>query len=380
MTTTLITCFFYAFSSNLLFTCLPPFISKANGTPTHIGLSLGLFFLFYVITLNILNHSPFKNEASRLIKIGFLVVISPVILLFLSTNHYIESSLTLILTVSSITGMAQAFIWPNFIAVLTADSQGEALNKRIGLFNTTWTSAMCLSPWLGGMILEQSYTAAALLIVVGYGTALIASLFIKSSKAVTVSETQNKLILEDKTMTYLTRFTFIVSCMIIIVFKTQLNPYATDILKASDSTFGTAVTIVNIGCILAGVVASRLHKFITHKWPLYIIELIAIVAVLPLAYYNQSTIIVYISSFVIGFHWIYTYTVHLYYTSSTTLEPSKAATIHETVLSFSLVAGSIGGGIIAESSLSAVFIVAIGLIIASIGLKIIFPQSKQVVI
>ena len=380
MTSTLITCFFYAFSSNLLFTCLPSFISKANGTPTHIGLSLGLFFLFYVITLNILNHSKLKRDSSKLIKTGFSLVIGPVVLLALSTHGSINSSITIILTIASLAGISQAFIWPNFITVLTANSQGEALNKRIGLFNTTWTSAMCLSPWLGGIILEQSYTAAAILIVLGYGSGLIVSLFINSPKIIKGPEIENNKICNDKIMIYLTRVTFIVSCMIIIVFKTQLKPYATEILKSSDSTFGTAITLVNIGCIVGGFMISKLHKYLNLKWPLYAIEIIAIIAILPLAYYNQSIVVVYISSFIIGFHWIYTYAAHLYHTSSNASESTKAATVHETILSISLVVGSIGGGLIAETALSAVFMVAIGLIITSIGLKIISQQYKHFVI
>ena len=146
-----IAAFLQAFANGIWLVAMPFIIKRLSGTDFEVGLCIGGYFVGYVASL--LFSRPlldrFDLRRSTLLGAGSMTAGMAVTCLTVVTAQkgLCPGSVILLLTIiSAAMGVMTVVLWPQVVGWLSVNHEGSRLNRRLGIFNISWSLAGIVGP------------------------------------------------------------------------------------------------------------------------------------------------------------------------------------------------------------------------------------------
>lgn len=311
---------------------------------SSIGLALSFNQISYCFFAIALSNKITEYKPRNVIIVGLSGIVLCVMVMIL-IRSYIAVLIAIVMY-----GGFMSLIWPSVESWLARGKEEAFLNKSMGIFNLSWSSGMALSSILCGFLIEINlelpfYFSAATLFFV------IALLFIVTTLAPSLraSESENDYIkrneLKDNS-TFLRYYSWIgvfVGYIVLGAISNIFPIYAKEELLYSESVIGILLS-------LRGIISFFMFYLLTktkfwHFKRYMIIGVQFFIAILLLVSKSFSSIIS-LSIFFVSFGILFpvVYVMSLFHGASGAINRTKRMIIHEVLLSFGVVFGSIVGG------------------------------------
>jgi MFS family permease len=354
--------FMMAVSLNAWWTTMPFIVRNIGGSEDHVGYAWAANMLGYLVCLLLAGtalgrHNP-KNTTRVASAIIFVSSLMMSIVVYMVFTKGLVGNIALIWTVIAVgmvSGAAMALFWPFLMSWVSEDFEGPTLNRRLGTYNGSWSSAALIGPMLGGILVETNtifpivFAAAGmifcfLLLNVANDGSNRSSLFSDQDDK-PVAGCENVAVL--KRLRWMARISLFSSWACLGVTRSQFALLFTD-LGFSETCFGIMVTIFGI-CNFAMMTAIGRCAF-WHFKPVLLLAVQVLLSVpLLLIIYGRSLPIFALSLIVMGSGFGFAYSSHLYYGACGSKKRSIQMVIHETTLSLGIVVGSGAGGYFAKN-------------------------------
>jgi len=266
-------------------------------------------------------------------------------------------------------GFITAFFWPPLMGWLSKGHEGAELNRATSLFSLSWSIGGIFSSYLAGVLSER---AKMLPVAAAAGMFATNALFLLASRSFVRDEaeaagresTAGQAADRSTPLRYPAWLgAFLIYAVMGVVFNV-FPVFARDELALSESTIGLVLTVRAIasaaGFFLLGKVTFMQFKRAA------IPALSAVTAAALVALILQRSARGFAVLFaVIGFFQSAIYNNSLFYATSGAPDRDKRASVHESLLTFGQVVGSVSGGMLYQAfSMPVVFIGLSGLLAA----------------
>lgn len=259
---------------------------------------------------------------------------------------------------------------------LSTGYEGAELNKATSRFSLSWSIGGVFSSYIAGILSEHG---KFLPIVMSASLFAINALFILSSRllvpADTISATDGHEETEAIDRSTMLRFpawlgAFLIYAVMGVLFNV-FPVFARDRLAHSESTIGFMLTMRAMATALGFFVLGRLTFWQFKRYTLPALSMAT--ALILVVLIVQRGVIGFAMCFgLLGFLQSGMYNNSLFYATSGALDRNKRASVHEALVTFGQVVGSISGALLYQSfSMPAVFL--------SLGLLLIAGASAQAV-
>lgn len=343
-----------------VFTVALPFvITLIGGTDRHLGLCSGLSVIAYLISCIAAGKFLDNFSPKRALQISSATVTVIAACIFATAVLYQKGQFPLepIITVAALMialGLSLALFWPPMMGWLSTGHEGPALSRKLGIFNTSWSLALVVSPIIGGYLAGISPTAALLLATV---------MFLAAFTAVTVAPTppkadtptvavkvdqQTAIIHPANTVfCWMSRLALITTCIAVGLMRTQAALLFTDDLGFTKFQFGILTMFLCLACFAIFYITGKTHRWHHRLLPFFMAQIIVMIAMV-LILTSHTSIPFYIAAALIGLGQGFVYSSHQYYGVSGSKKRSGNMAIHEIVICIGYGSGAIAGGYIAE--------------------------------
>ena len=354
--------FVMAISLNAWWTTMPFIVRDIGGSESHVGYAWAANMFGYVVCLFLAGtalerHNP-KNTTRIAAAVIFVSLLMMSVVVYVVLSKELAGNLALIWTVigaGTVAGAAMSLFWPFLMSWVSEDFEGPTLNRRLGTYNGSWSSAAIVGPMLGGILVETNtifpivFAAAGMVICLLFLNAandgsLNSNLF-GSQEARPVVGCEN--IAALKRFRWMARISLFSAWACLGVTRSQFALLFTG-LGFSETWFGIMVTIFGI-CNFATMTAIGRSAF-WHFKPVLLPAVQVLLSVpLLLIIYGRSLSIFALSLIIMGCGFGFAYSSHLYYGACGSKKRSVQMVIHETTLSLGVVVGSGVGGYFAKN-------------------------------
>ncbi len=372
--------FFQAFAGGIWLVVLPFIVKRLGGTDTQVGLCTGLCFGGYAFGLLISGPILDAFNLKRVVQFGtgsvaICMLVFILVVIGLERAGGGDGIMSVILPLAAIQGFLNAMFWPRIGGWISIDYEGAALNRRMGVYNATWSFGHLAGPLAGGYMVEFSSVLPLLVCLTLMTTSfLVVSLAKRPAASVGKAkrqETQSRIDSSEllrRKYTWMGRVAMITSFACVGLMRTQLALLFKFDLGFSESDYGAAIMIM---CIAVFVVFSLAGK--THAWhyilPLFVAaQLMVILSMLLIVKFSNLTMF-FLAATLVGIGQAFVYSSHMYYSLSNSVNKARRLTIHEITLSLGVIAGSAAGGYLGDS-LSRDWAFSFGLVIVAVGLVV----------
>lgn len=353
-----IAAFLQAFANGIWLVAMPFIIKRLSGTDFEVGLCIGGYFVGYVASL--LFSRPlldrFDLRRSTLLGAGSMTAGMAVTCLTVVTAQkgLCPGSVILLLTIiSAAMGVMTVVLWPQVVGWLSVNHEGSRLNRRLGIFNISWSLAGIVGPYVGGYLVETSSTspliAATVIMVVSFWAVTLAKRPQNHPAAAQHSQApaQEAQELLHWRFTWMARIALLTSFVCIGLVRTQLPLLFKFNLGFSELDFGMAVVVMNAIIFVVFLAAAK-----THAWH-YVLSIFmgtqaALLLSMLLILRGSGMWVLFLSVGLIGAGQAFLYASHLYYAISGAPNRSAKMAIHETTLSLGMIIGSLFGGFLSD--------------------------------
>ena len=354
--------FMMAISLNAWWTTMPFIVRNIGGSEGHVGYAWAANMFGYVVCLLLAGtalgrHNP-KNTTRIATAIIFISSLMMSIVVYVVLSKELVGNLALIWTViaaGTVAGAAMSLFWPFLMSWVSEDFEGPTLNRRLGTYNGSWSSAAIIGPMLGGILVETNtvfpivFAAAGmifcflLLNITNHGSHHSSLLSDQDDQPVAGCENIAAL----KRFRWMARISLFSSWACLGVTRSQFALLFTG-FGYSEAWFGIMVTIFGI-CNFAMMTAVGRSAF-WHFKPVLLPAVQVLLSVpLLLIIYGRSLSIFALSLIIMGCGFGFAYSSHLYYGACGSRKRSTQMVIHETTLSLGVIVGSGAGGYLAKN-------------------------------
>jgi MFS family permease len=374
--------FMMAISLNALWTTMPFIVRNIGGSEDHVGYAWAANMLGYLVCLLLAGaalgrHNP-KNTTRVASVVIFVSSLMMSIVVYVVLSRELVGNIALIwivIAAGTVAGAAMSLFWPFLMSWVSEDFEGPTLNRRLGTYNGSWSSAAIIGPMLGGILVETStvfpivFAAAGmifcflLLNIANDGSIQSSPFSGQNDRPVAGCENIAAL----KRLRWMARISLFSSWACLGVTRSQFALLFTG-LGFSETCFGIMVTIFGICNFTMMTVIGRC-AFWHFKSILLIAVQVLLSVPLLLIIYGRSLSIFALSLIIMGCCFGFAYSSHLYYGACGSKKRSIQMVIHETTLSLGVIVGSGAGGYFAKNIglywpyWLALILLAIGLVI-----------------
>ncbi len=264
-------------------------------------------------------------------------------------------------------GFILAFFWPQVMGWLSKGYEGAQLNRATSLFSFSWSVGGIFSSYIAGVLSERG---KLLPIMLSAGLFGFNALFVLvSHKFLPDDETeteQNRRVNDTEDRSTPLRYpAWLGAFLIYTVMGVMFNVFpvfARDRLAISESSIGLILTVRASATALGFFVLGRVTILQFKRAALPILTAVSSLIVVALVF--QRDAVGFALCFgIIGFLQSAMYNNSLFYATSGALDRDKRASIHEALLTFGQVVGSISGGALYQQfSMPVVFASLAGLL------------------
>ncbi len=264
-------------------------------------------------------------------------------------------------------GFILAFFWPQVMGWLSKGYEGAQLNRATSLFSFSWSVGGIFSSYVAGVLSERG---KLLPIMLSAGLFGFNALFVLvSHKFLPDDETeteQNRRVNDTEDRSTPLRYpAWLGAFLIYTVMGVMFNVFpvfARDRLAISESSIGLILTVRASATALGFFVLGRVTILQFKRAALPILTAVSSLIVVALVF--QRDAVGFALCFgIIGFLQSAMYNNSLFYATSGALDRDKRASIHEALLTFGQVVGSISGGALYQQfSMPVVFASLAGLL------------------
>lgn len=278
-------------------------------------------------------------------------------------------------------GFIMAFFWPQVMGWLSKGYEGAQLNRATSLFSFSWSVGGVFSSYIAGVLSERG---KLLPIMLSAGLFGFNALFVLAShRFLPDDETeaeQNKRINDTEDRSTPLRYpAWLGAILIYTVMGVMFNVFpvfARDRLAISESSIGLILTIRASATALGFFILGRV-TFMQFKRAALPILTAASALIVILLVFQRSAAGFALCFGIIGFLQSAMYNNSLFYATSGAIDRDKRASVHEALLTFGQVIGSIAGGVLyQEFSMPAVFASLAGLLLAGTAAQAIMVSSR----
>ncbi len=349
-----VSAFILTISVNIFWVSIPFLVKAAGGSDSMVGLcftaNLGLYLLGCFAVRGFLDKlDPYKTAVTSNI---FMFIILGVLYLTVLSGAKSNIALIVLIFAAAVQGAATAFYWPPMMGCVSRGYEGADLNKRLGLYNASWSGSEIAGVLLGGFLDEWNLAGAMGICTLIMGLAVIATSLTKMTVAMPFRA--NSAGFENADVNQLTaRFKTISRVGVISAFicvgavRSQLGLLLKFELGWGESMFGIMLTFVAAAVWVGFVWMGRTH-FWHYNTGLFAVIQILFIPAMCLIIFSKSFAVICAAAVVVGIGKAFMYKSHLFYNISGTLNRSRAMAVHEAVLSIGFVAGFFCGGFISD--------------------------------
>ena len=355
--------FFHAFFGGTGMVAMPFIIKRLSGSDTDVGLCMGLCFAGYAAGLvvcllgravldyfNIKHTVQFGAGAITLVAAAaYLTVVAA------ERGYDTDSAILVLIALSIMQGFLSSLFWPRVVGWLSTGHEGRQLNRKLGIFNVSWSLGGMIGPCVGGYLVEINSTLPLMICTMMVMLSFVAVGFARKPQMrmdiVGNCRTKTE---ADGTEILCWRFMWMARIALMTVFvclglmRTQLALLFKFNLGFSESNFGMVIMIMSATIFVVFFTMGR-----THNWH-YVLSIFLGAQALMLCgmlliLNGVSLWVFFLSAAVVGVGNAYLYSSHLYYGISGAQNRSSRMAIHEITLSIGLFIGSIVGGYLGDN-------------------------------
>lgn len=271
-------------------------------------------------------------------------------------------------------GFILAFFWPQVMGWLSKGYEGAQLNRATSLFSFSWSVGGIFSSYIAGVLSERGKLLPIMLSAGLFGFnalfVLVSHRFLPDDETETeqsrrVSDTEDR-------STPLRYPAWLGAFLIYTVMGVMFNVFpvfARDRLAISESSIGLILTVRASATALGFFVLGRLTILQFNRAALPILTAVSSLIVVLLVFQRGAAGFA-VCFGIIGFLQAAMYNNSLFYATSGALDRDKRASIHEALLTFGQVVGSISGGALYQQfSMPVVFASLAGLLGAGTAIQ-----------
>ncbi len=345
-----------AISLSVLWTAMPFIMRNIGGTEEHVGYIWAANMLGYLLCLlfaaPMLGHLAPRHTIRLATAVMLLATLVMAAVVYRAIAFDQLRSPVLIWTMigaATLAGAAMSLFWPFLMTWVSADYEGAILNRRLGAYNGTWSSAAIMWPLIGGALVDWNALGP-----IAVGVAFLAICFVllclahdgsagsaASAKPVNGPEIriERELLLRFR---WIARVTLFCSWVCLGVSRSQFALLFTS-LGFSETQFGVLVTVFGICNFLVLTGAGRFGFWHFKAAPLFGVQAILVLSLLFMIL--GCTLWAFVPAFVImGCAFGFAYSSHLYYGACGSKKRSTQMSIHEATISLGVILGSGAGG------------------------------------
>lgn len=355
--------FMMSLSVNSWWTSMPFIIDNIGGTKAHVGYAWAANYLCYIVCLILTglflgSHNP-KNTTRIASAVILAATAASGVIIYHIISRDMKGSLLLIwliIAAGAVTGGVTSLYWPYLMSWVSEDLKGEALNRRLGNYNGSWSSSLIIGPLLGGALVQRSSVLPAIFVSAGL---VLCFMFLNFSKdsvfhATLISEDEeqknNSNGLNKKNimrLRWMARIALFSSWACIAVARSQFALLFTS-MGNSETMFGVLIMIFGFINFSTLTLAGRYAFW--HFKPYLLLAAQATLAIAIVLIIVGRTLPVFILLFVImGCGFGFAYGSHLYYGTCGAKKRSVQMMIHEGTISLGVTVGSAAGGYLASN-------------------------------
>jgi predicted MFS family arabinose efflux permease len=339
-------------------------------------LSLGMYMVFCILTGSCLRRQSPKH----------LVLIASATSTLVIGSMPLMPSVGWLLAMIGAKGMFMSTFWPPIMAWASAGLNGAALNRRLSIFNLSWSSGAILGSLFGGILFSISPWLA---FVIPAASCFLAFLALSLTPAESADSARSPELAEtaqtasDPHLADLPTFQWIARTGLLlgwIAFGALRVPIASLLKEMSLGANLHAVICSEINLImLVGFLLLGRFTYWHYRFGLVIIMMaILIGSVASVGISSSGTELltfIFIASPVLAF----IYSSHLFYTVSGSGQRQSSTALHEILLALGFSIGSFGGGALGHSlGMRKVYFVIAGVIgLALIIQIVIYLRSRR---
>ena len=353
--------FFMSFYGGIYIVSLPFVVSFVGGTDKDLGLCASLGFVSYLIgciTTGLLLDRFNPRRLAQLGSLGVSVSVAALlVIVFLKLcSRNLPYPVILVIMASAFAGLLTSLYWPPIMGWLSIGHEGRDLNRRLGVYNISWSAGLAVSPFLGGILIQSSLLASLFVAMMFAVLAFVAITLAHPPgvQGVQRNNSNNAQTSLNLTGSFLPGFRWMAGIALATVFtcvgltKTQLALLFTMELGFSKSHFGAVTAVIWLVNCLVFFAASRTHLWHYKILPLILAQLAVLGSMLVII---KSSLIVsfFLAAGLMGFGQAFAYVSHQFYAASQSRKRSGSMAVHEILLSAGQIMGFLAGGYLADS-------------------------------
>jgi len=370
---------------------IPFIIAFLGGTDKDLGLCASMGFVSYLMGCIGTGHLLDRFNSRRLAQVGSSVVtISTAALLMIvllsGRGYNLPNPVMLVIITAMLSGLLTSIYWPPIMGWLSTGHEGRDLNRRLGIYNMSWSVGLVVSPFLGGLLVESSIVMALFAAIVFAALAFVAVTLAHPPRLgegpagvpTEIQEAQrnsndNSQVFLGPASLLLVRFRWMSRIALVTVFtcvglmKTQLALLFTMELGFSKSQFGAATTIMWLFSCLVFFAASKTHIWHYRLVPLILAQMAVVLSMLMTIESSMLTSFFLVAALV-GLGQAFIYISHQFYAASQSAKRSGSMALHEILLSAGQITGFLVGGYLADFFGRRAFPYWFGLFVIVIGM------------
>jgi MFS family permease len=142
-------------------TAMPFILRNIGGTEEHVGYAPAANMFGYMCGLFVMGsllHHVNPRQASRsaaaIVSLATLVICVGIYLAGQSDNLTKTAWIWIIIVLAAAAGIAMAFFWPFLMSWVSAGYEGLVLNQRLGYYNSAWSGAGLIGPFIGAVLVD----------------------------------------------------------------------------------------------------------------------------------------------------------------------------------------------------------------------------------
>jgi len=366
-----IAAFLMSFYGGIYIVCMPFVIALVGGTDKDLGLCASMGFASYLVGCIGTGSLLDRFNSRRLAQVGSgIVTISTAALLLIvllsGRGYNLSNPVMLVIITAMVSGLLTSIYWPPIMGWLSTGQEGRDLNRRLGIYNMSWSVGLAVSPFLGGLLVESSIVMALFAAVVFAALAFVAVTLAHPPRLgegpagvpAEIQEAQrnsndNSQVLLGPAGSLLVRFRWMSRIALVTVFtcvglmKTQLALLFTMELGFSKSQFGAVTAIMWLITCLVFFAASKTHIWHYRLVPLILAQMAVALSMLLIIESSMLAGFFLVAAFV-GIGQAFSYISHQFYVASQSTRRCGSMALHEILLSAGQITGFLVGGYLAD--------------------------------
>jgi len=322
-------------------------VDRLGGGPAAIGGLGAIWTGSYLVGLLLFGGRVDRFDPRTLVRAGLSVIAVMVFITSASPN------LTVLFLANAGYGMISGLFWPPIMGWISSGHEGPSLNRRLSLFNVSWSTGMVIGPLLGGWLYE---TYRVLPFYVGIAWLMAAVVIIsvirspEPASAPAVESNGNDVddvdAAQNAVFRPMARIAHFLSYVTVGMFRFQL-PSLAIFLGIRAKSFGPVGMSLSVAMALSFYLLGRSHRWHYRVSVFFVAQVLLILTVLALMVVDtwwEMALCMVVGGACVGV----TYSSNLYYGVSGGVRRARRMAIHELILSAGMVTGSYGAGWVTE--------------------------------